>query len=55
VDEIAHDVPEEVQRFMRETHAYELPVRQADGTTIDYYGERVKALEALLKKGHAGK
>jgi nicotinamide-nucleotide adenylyltransferase len=55
VDEYSHDVPEEVQRFIRETHAYEPPVRQADGTEIDYYGERVKALEALLKEGHAEK
>jgi len=55
VDEYSHDVPEEVQRFIRETHVYEPPVRQADGTEIDYYGERVKALEALLKEGHAEK
>jgi nicotinamide-nucleotide adenylyltransferase len=54
-DEYSHDVPEEVQRFIRETHVYEPPVRQADGTEIDYYGERVKALEALLKEGHAEK
>lgn len=51
VDEYSDDVPEEVQRFMRETRAYEPPVRLADGTTIDYYGERVKALEALLGEG----
>jgi nicotinic acid mononucleotide adenylyltransferase len=51
-DEYSHDVPKEVQRFIRETHVYEPPVRQADGTEIDYYGERVKALEALLKEGH---
>ena len=55
VDEYSHDVPEEVQRFIRETHIYEPPVRQADGTEIDYYGERVTALEALLKEGHAEK
>ena len=54
-DEYSHDVPEEVQRFIRETHVYEPPVRQADGTKIDYYRERVKALEALLKEGHAEK
>jgi nicotinamide-nucleotide adenylyltransferase len=54
-DEYSHDVPEEVQHFIRETHVYEPPVRQADGTEIDYYGERVKALEALLKEGHAEK
>jgi len=55
VDEYSHDVPEEVQRFMRETRAYEPPVRQADGTEIDYYEERVKALEALLGKGEQHK
>ena len=55
VGEYFHEVPEEVQRFMRETRAYEPQVRQADGTTIDYYGERVKALEALLEKGEQHK
>ena len=55
VDEYSHDVPEEVQRFIRETHTYDPPVRQADGTEIDYYGERVKALEALINEGHAEK
>ena len=54
-DEYAHDVPAEVQRFICETHVYEPPVRQADGTEVDYYGERVKALEALLNEGHAEK
>src|SRR5947209_4726348 len=54
-DTYPQDVPEEVQRFMRETHAYESPTQVADGTTIDYYGERVKALEALLKKGRSEK
>jgi len=37
-----------VQQFVQETHAYELPLHLADGTQIDYYGERVKALEKLL-------
>ena len=55
VAEYSHDVPAEVQRFIRETHVYEPPVRQADGTEVDYYGERVKALEALLKKGRVEK
>lgn len=50
-DEFAQDLPEEVRQFMRETHAYEPPVRRADGTEVDYYGERVKALEALLGNG----
>ena len=49
-DENSRDVPEEVWQFIRETHAYEAPVRQADGTEIDYYGERIKTLEALLGK-----
>ena len=55
VDEYFHDIPPEVQRFIRETHVYEPPVRLADGTEVDYYGERVKALEALLKKGRVEK
>ncbi len=44
-----HDVPHEVQRFMRKTRAYAPPLRLADGTEVDYYGERVKALQALLR------
>jgi hypothetical protein len=43
------DVPPEVEEFMRTTHAYEPSVRQPDGTERDYYGERVKALQQLLK------
>jgi hypothetical protein len=49
-DKYAHDVPEEVQHFMQETHAYDPPSHLPDGTQIDYYGERVKALEKLLKE-----
>jgi nicotinic acid mononucleotide adenylyltransferase len=44
-----HDVPHEVQRFMRKTRAYAPPLRLADGTEVDYYGERVKILQALLR------
>ncbi len=44
-----HDVPHEVRRFMRKTRAYAPPLRLADGTEVDYYGERVKALQALLR------
>ncbi|GAC1648372.1 MAG: hypothetical protein NVS4B12_16700 [Ktedonobacteraceae bacterium] len=47
-DAALHDVPSEVQQFMRETHAYELPFQQSDGTVIDYYEERVKAMHVLL-------
>lgn len=43
------DVPEEVRRFMSETHAYDPPLRLEDGTEIDYYEQRVRALQALLK------
>lgn len=43
------DVPHEVQRFMRKTRAYSPPLRLANGTEVDYYGERVKALQALLR------
>ena len=42
------DIPLEVSRFMSETHAYDPPTRLEDGTEVDYYGERVKRLEALL-------
>lgn len=44
------EVPREVRRFMRETRAYAPPLRRVDGTTVDYYAERVKELEAKLKK-----
>lgn len=46
--EYVHDVPHEVRRFMRKTRAYAPPLRLADGTEVDYYGERMKALQALL-------
>ncbi|MHB8600656.1 MAG: nucleotidyl transferase family protein [Ktedonobacteraceae bacterium] len=44
-----HDVPHEVQRFMRKTRVYARPLRLADGREVDYYGERVKILQALLR------
>jgi nicotinamide-nucleotide adenylyltransferase len=43
------EVPPEVLRFIRETHAYEPPLEPADGSKIDYYGERMQAIEAALK------
>ena len=45
-----HEVPQEVRRFMRQTRAYVQPMRRADGSEVDFYGGRVKALEAVLKK-----
>jgi nicotinamide-nucleotide adenylyltransferase len=68
--EYLQDVPEEVRRFMRETHVYDFPTRLEDGndrattrerlyhgrigggrdqTGVDYYEERIKALEELLQ------
>jgi nicotinamide-nucleotide adenylyltransferase len=49
------EVPPEVRRFIRQTHAYAPPVQLPDGSSIDCYGERVKAIEALLKHANAGK
>lgn len=49
------EVPPEVRRFIRQTHVYEPPVQLPDGSSIDYYGERVKAIEAALKHANAGK
>jgi nicotinamide-nucleotide adenylyltransferase len=49
------EVPPEVRRFIRETHAYESPLKPADGPKIDYYGERMKAIEAAVKQVNAGK
>lgn len=46
-----HAIPHEVRHFMRETRAYAAPLRLPDGSEIDYYGERVKVLEALLRDG----
>ncbi|HEX6556402.1 MAG TPA: hypothetical protein VF026_26825 [Ktedonobacteraceae bacterium] len=43
------DVPEEVRRFISETHVYDPPTRLEDGTEIDYYEQRARALQALLK------
>ena len=49
------EVPPEVRRFIRETHAYDPPVQLPDGSKIDYYGERIQAIERLLKNANAGK
>lgn len=47
---LAHEqeVPSEVRRFMQETHVYEPPLEQPDGTKIDQYGERMRAIESIL-------
>ena len=47
------DVPPEVEEFIRTSHAYDPVVRRADGSEVDYYGERVKTLQALLKNASA--
>ena len=48
---LAHEqeVPSEVRRFIRETHVYEPPLELQDGTKIDQYGERMRAIESSLK------
>ena len=43
-----HDVPAEVQQFIRETHAYEPPLHQRDGTVVNAYAERVQEMNRLL-------
>jgi len=43
------EVPVEVRRFIRETHVYEPPVELQDGTKIDQYGERMRAIESAIK------
>jgi nicotinic acid mononucleotide adenylyltransferase len=50
-----HEVPQEVQHFMRTTRAYEPPLKRADGSEIDYYGERMKCLDALMHKRSASR
>src|SRR5262249_6338802 len=44
----AHDVPQEVRQFMRETRAYAPPVRRADGSLVDVYAAREYTLSQLL-------
>jgi len=43
------EIPREVQCFMRETRAYAPPLHLPDGSEIDFYAERVKLLETLLR------
>jgi len=43
------EVPSEVRRFIHETHVYEPPLELQDGTKIDQYGERMRAIESALK------
>jgi nicotinamide-nucleotide adenylyltransferase len=43
------EVPSKVRRFIHETHVYEPPLELQDGTKIDQYGERIRAIEAALK------
>ncbi|MDQ2714278.1 MAG: hypothetical protein M3Z08_05165 [Chloroflexota bacterium] len=42
------EVPGEVQQFIEETHAYDLPHQQAGSREPDLYEERVKSLETML-------
>jgi nicotinamide-nucleotide adenylyltransferase len=49
VAEHEQDVPPEVQSFIRDTAAYASPLRLADGSTIDVYGERAKAIEKVIR------
>jgi nicotinamide-nucleotide adenylyltransferase len=51
-DRFTEDEPPEVQQFIRETHAYESPQRQANGTVIDEYGAHEQEIQRLLKSGH---
>jgi hypothetical protein len=44
-----HDIPQEVREFMLKTRAYAPPLRRSDGTEVDFYAERMKALESLLR------
>jgi nicotinic acid mononucleotide adenylyltransferase len=49
------EVPAEVLRFIRETHVYEPPLELQDGTKIDQYGERMRAIESALKSTNVEK
>ncbi|GCE05812.1 hypothetical protein [Dictyobacter aurantiacus] len=43
-----HDVTREVRRFMRDTRAYEGPLKRADDSEVDIYNERVQYLKQRL-------
>jgi nicotinamide-nucleotide adenylyltransferase len=45
----SQDVPPEVRQFIRETHVYDQPERMSRGSQVDYYGERMKALDKLVR------
>jgi nicotinic acid mononucleotide adenylyltransferase len=45
----AQDVPQEVRQFMKETRAYAPPVHRADGSMVDVYAARERALSQLLQ------
>jgi hypothetical protein len=47
-EDVLHEIPQEVRRFMRDTRAYEPPLHKKDGFAVDYYGERIKALRDCL-------
>ena len=42
------DMPPEARRFVRDTGAYDPPLQLADGSTIDVYGERAKAITEAI-------
>ena len=42
------DVPPEVGRYIRETHAYDQPEELPDGSRRDIYGERIEAIKSIL-------
>lgn len=44
------EVPQEVQQFIRETHAYQPPFRKPDGTVVDYYAERVHKMHKIMNE-----
>jgi len=46
------DVPPEVRRFIRDTGAYSPPLKAADGSTVDMYGERAKAITEAIHSGN---
>ncbi|WP_201361108.1 hypothetical protein [Dictyobacter formicarum] len=43
-----HDITREVRRFMRDTRAYDRPVKRADGSEVDIYNERIQYLRQRL-------
>ncbi len=44
----AHDIPQEVRAFMRQTHVYAPPFTRPDGSAVDYYMQHIHQLNEMV-------